>query len=71
VRNVAADPAYAEPRRELRERVQRWMRETGDPRVDPAYDGWDLMPYFGPPAKPADGATKSKGAKATRRPANP
>jgi hypothetical protein len=47
------------------------MRETGDPRVDPAYDGWDLMPYFGPPAKPADGATKGKGANSARRPANP
>ena len=66
VRNVAADAAHAETRRELRERVQRWMRETGDPRVDPAYDGWDAMPYFGPPARAAEGAAKSKGAKAPR-----
>ena len=66
VRNIAADAAYGETRRELRERVQRWMRETGDPRVDPAYDGWDRMPYFGPPARTGDGATKSKGAKAPR-----
>ena len=71
VRNIAADPAYAEQRRELRERVQRWMRETGDPRVDPAYDGWDAMPYFGPPAKAAADATKGKDAKSKRRPASP
>jgi N-sulfoglucosamine sulfohydrolase len=29
--NVAADPAYADVRAELRERLQRWMRETDDP----------------------------------------
>jgi len=66
VRNVAADASYAETRRELRDRVQRWMRETADPRVDPAYDGWDLMPYFGPPARTSEGAAQSKGAKAPR-----
>jgi len=58
VRNVAAHPAYADARRELRERVERWMRETGDPRVDPAFDGWDKMPYFGPPARTAETARK-------------
>ena len=52
--NVAASPAYADARRELRERVERWMRETGDPRVDPGYDGWDKMEYFGPPARVAE-----------------
>ena len=45
--NVANDPAYAEVRRDLRARVETWMRETGDPRVDPAYDEWDKFPYFG------------------------
>jgi len=66
VRNVATDASHAEQRRELRERVQRWMRETGDPRVDPAYDGWDAMPYFGPPARTTEGAAKSKSTKAPR-----
>ncbi|MCB1236989.1 MAG: hypothetical protein KDM91_18115, partial [Verrucomicrobiae bacterium] len=45
--NVANDPAYDEARRDLRARVETWMRETGDPRVDPAYDEWDKFPYFG------------------------
>jgi hypothetical protein len=52
--NVAADPAYATTLRELRGRVDRWMRETGDPRVDPAYDGFDAFPYHGKPSKARD-----------------
>lgn len=62
--NVAGQAEYAGPRRELRERVERWMRETADPRVDPAYDGWDRMPYYGGPLRAAEGARK--GAKAGR-----
>ena len=60
LRNVAGEAAYADARRDLRDRVGRWMRETGDPRVDPACDDWDKYPYFGPPAKVGDGATKSE-----------
>lgn len=45
--NVAGDPAYAETRRQLRARVEQWMRDTADPRIDPEYDGWDEFPYFG------------------------
>jgi len=45
--NVAARPEYAGALRELRARVDGWMRSTGDPRVDPAYDGWDHFPYLG------------------------
>ena len=63
--NVATHAALADTRRELRERVERWMRETGDPRVDPAYDGWDEMTYFGPPARAGDGAAKPE--KTSRR----
>jgi arylsulfatase A-like enzyme len=59
IRNVASSAAYVEARRELRERVERWMRETGDPRVDPAYDGWDQMPYFGPPVRTAEASRKT------------
>lgn len=47
VNNVAGQPGYAAARQELRARVERWMRETADPRVDPRYDGWDEFPYFG------------------------
>ena len=61
LKNVAAQTAYTTARRELRERVERWMRETDDPRVNPAYDGWDKMEYFGPPAR-----TGEKGKKAAK-----
>lgn len=45
--NVAAAGEYAAAKKELRARVERWMRETADPRVDPANDVWDSYPYFG------------------------
>jgi arylsulfatase A-like enzyme len=45
--NVAADPAYAVALAEHRTRVDAWMRDTHDPRVDPAYDAWDKFPYYG------------------------
>lgn len=45
--NVATNRQYAETRRELRARVDQWMRDTADPRVDPKYDAWDKYPYFG------------------------
>jgi arylsulfatase A-like enzyme len=32
--NLAADPAYEHVRRELSERLDRWMLETGDPLLD-------------------------------------
>lgn len=63
--NVASKSHYADVRRELRERVERWMRETADPRCDPACDDWDRFPYFGPPAKPDAAGRKTD--KATRR----
>ena len=48
--NVAGQPAYAAAQRELGDRIDRWMRGTADPRVDPSYDAWDKYPYFGGPA---------------------
>lgn len=45
--NVAAKPEYADALREHRDRVDTWMIRTKDPRVDPAYDGWDVFPYYG------------------------
>ena len=53
--NVAGDAKYAEAKAEMARKVEQWMRETGDPRVDPAYDGWDRFPYFGGKAKPKTG----------------
>lgn len=46
--NVAVQPEYTEATKKLRARVERWMRDTNDPRVDPDYDAWDNYPYFGP-----------------------
>lgn len=51
VRNLAADPRYAKARAELAAKVDEWMRDTKDPRVDPNYDAWDRYPYFGGKAK--------------------
>ena len=45
--NVADQRRYGETKRELRARLEKWMRNTADPRVDPSYDGWDRYPYFG------------------------
>lgn len=45
--NLARDPGHQEIRRRLRARVETWMRETGDPRVDQTFAGWDKYPYFG------------------------
>ncbi len=45
--NVAAEPAYASQRAAMRSRVEAWMQQTQDPRVDPKYDAWDEYPYFG------------------------
>lgn len=47
VTNVAGNPAYSEKLKELRGRVDQWMKNTGDPRVDPSHDGWDHFPYHG------------------------
>ena len=43
--NVANDPAYESSLKQLRTRVEKWMADTHDPRVDPSYDEWDRYPY--------------------------
>jgi arylsulfatase A-like enzyme len=45
--NVAAKREYADAIKQLRTRVDDWMKETHDPRVDSAYDAWDRFPYHG------------------------
>ena len=49
--NVAARPEYARQKRELRASLDRWMRDTGDPRVASDDDRWDKYPYFGKPGR--------------------
>ncbi len=51
IHNVAGDPAYFAALQSHRARVDDWMKRTDDPRLDPAYDGWDLYPYHGKPSK--------------------
>lgn len=45
--NVADKPEYAEALKQHRERVDLWMKQSHDPRVDPKYDAWDAFPYHG------------------------
>ncbi len=52
--NVADRPEYAAAKNQLRAELERWMRDTGDPRATGDDDRWDRYPYFGrePKAKP-------------------
>lgn len=49
--NVAGRTDYADALARHRERVDGWMKDTHDPRVDPGYDGWDAFPYYGKPSR--------------------
>ena len=49
--NVAAEAKYEGTLKRLRARVNDWMKRTHDPRIDPAYYGWDAFPYYGPTPK--------------------
>lgn len=55
--NLAGRAEHLGTQRTLHARVETWMRNTADPRVDATYDGWDKFPYFG-------GAPKAGKAKA-------
>lgn len=49
IANVADDAAYETTLTQLRARVEKWMVDTDDPRVDPAYNEWDHYPYHTKP----------------------
>jgi len=49
--NVAGNRDYANVLADHRQRVDAWMSETHDPRIDPTYDGWDAFPYYGKPSR--------------------
>ncbi len=53
VRNVADRPEYAQAKRRLGEALERWMRDTKDPRAISDDDRWDRYPYFGEPTRAA------------------
>jgi uncharacterized sulfatase len=45
--NVADRPEYAAAKAKLRAELDRWMRDTGDPRAAGDDDRWDRFPYYG------------------------
>jgi N-sulfoglucosamine sulfohydrolase len=45
--NLAGQTNYAEAQKQLRDALDRWMAETGDPRVKPEDERWDKFPYYG------------------------
>lgn len=47
ITNVAMDPSYAAVLQQMRLKVDAWMLETKDPRVDDSVDPWDFFPYHG------------------------
>lgn len=52
--NLAGRPETEPIRRELFERLRKWMQETGDPRFLGETDFWDVCPYYGQrPNRPA------------------
>lgn len=51
VENVAGQAAHLDVQRRLRADLDRWLRETGDPRATVDDDRWDRFPYYGEPAK--------------------
>jgi len=50
--NVAGRPAHRDAQQHLRQELDRWMRDTGDPRATLDDDRWDRFPYYGAPAAP-------------------
>jgi N-sulfoglucosamine sulfohydrolase len=45
--NVARQSAYARTKQDLRAALDRWMRDTADPRATTDDDRWDRYPYYG------------------------
>jgi arylsulfatase A-like enzyme len=51
VENVAGQPAHRDAQQRLRADLDRWMRDTDDPRATSDDDRWDGFPYYGAAAK--------------------
>lgn len=45
--NIASKPEYASTKKRLAERLERYLRETGDPRALGQEAPWDHYPYYG------------------------
>jgi arylsulfatase A-like enzyme len=51
LRNVAGRPEYESERARLAAMLEKWRRDTADPRVMRDDDRWDKFPYYGNPGK--------------------
>jgi hypothetical protein len=49
--NVAGQPAHRDAQARLRRDLDRWLRETGDPRATADDDRWDRVSYYGARAR--------------------
>jgi N-sulfoglucosamine sulfohydrolase len=47
--NIAGNPQHARVKKELRAALDKWMRQTEDPRAKSNADPWDRYPYYGQP----------------------
>lgn len=47
--NIAGNPQHARVKKELRAALEKWMRQTEDPRAKSNADPWDRYPYYGQP----------------------
>lgn len=46
VHNLSDDKRFRRIKKRLRRRVERWMKDTGDPRAKGNVDRWDYYPYY-------------------------
>jgi len=51
LRNVAGQREYESDRKQLKSTLEKWMRDTHDPRISQDDDRWDKYPYYGNPGK--------------------
>ena len=51
LKNVAGQPAHRAAKQRLRQELDTWLRNTGDPRATKDDDRWDRFPYYGAPAR--------------------
>jgi arylsulfatase A-like enzyme len=53
LKNVAGDPAYKDIKAKLADELQRYLKDTGDPRAEAngGDDRWDKFKYYGGPFK--------------------
>lgn len=52
INNIADKSEYATTKKKLRAELDKWMRETQDPRATRDDDRWDQYRYFGNPDRP-------------------